>query len=56
MEYEGSVTYFCTGCALQGMVLWDPRDLRELVCPRCGSKVMTPHPAREKASVQPVCS
>ncbi len=56
MEHEGSVEFFCTVCGLQGMMLLDQRDLIEVKCPRCGSSVMTPRPARDKASVQPVCS
>jgi hypothetical protein len=53
MEYEGSITFFCTVCSLQGMMLREPGTP---LCPRCGSEVMTPHPVRERASVQPVYS
>ena len=56
MEIKGSVEFFCLVCGLQGMMLWDDRDLPGLMCPRCGSEVMTPHSVRDKASAQPVPS
>ncbi len=53
MEKTGTnVEFQCVACGLQGMLTENREKHPEPSCPRCGSEVMTPFSAREKASTQ----
>lgn len=40
---DGKVEFLCLGCGLQGLLSWSEIDVEDVLCPKCGDRVITSH-------------
>ncbi|HZK25291.1 MAG TPA: hypothetical protein VFC74_07880 [Oscillospiraceae bacterium] len=40
---DGKVEFLCLGCGLQGLVSWSEINVEDILCPKCGDRVITSH-------------
>jgi DNA-directed RNA polymerase subunit RPC12/RpoP len=45
---DSKVEFLCLGCGLQGLLGWSELDVENIICPKCGDRLITSHLLKKK--------